>query len=199
MVLYPDLQRILRGEVDADEARPILRRLMDEHGPGIYTRIYHVLRCWLGWVIRCRRTDAEELDKWFALLQAVRVTMNRRETTDEYLKMQVLVDILFDYLLKLAADAARAADPFHREYLVHRRLGRFMRGDPLDFTHMRPPGEMSWTGEGDQCVEFIHVRDRSKLWLGIDRAWFERKVKLEGDLEISAGFDLMHMLPQEDA
>ncbi|AXQ68933.1 hypothetical protein HOU00_gp192 [Caulobacter phage CcrPW] len=113
----------------------------------------------------------------------------------------MLAEIIFDYMSKLMRDAFDAADPFHREYLVHRRLGRFMRGDPIDFVNQRPPGEMSWSGKGDQCVEFIHVRrpgTRDAGWPGITRDWFERKVALEGDHEIGAGFDMLHML-QEDA
>lgn len=192
MIVHPELHRIRYGLATADEAQASLRRLMDEHGSAIFGSIYATLRIWTSKTLRDRRGYELELVKWFHVIRAVTVTMNRRETTDEYVKMQVLSDMLFDYLTKVRADAAKAADHGHYEYLVHRRLGRFMckPGDPIDFVTQRPPGEMSWSGKGDQCVEFITVRrpgteDKSRV--AISREWCERMAALEGDQEVGAG------------
>lgn len=218
MILYPELHRIQIGDTSAEEARVDLRRLMDQHGSDIHALVYHALRCWTTRVLTSGRTDAEELDKWFSLLQAIRVTMNRRESTDEYLKMQVLVDILFDYLLKLSMDAAKAADSTHYEFIAHRQLGRFKRrlNGPLDFgegtivvndlTFHSQPARAKFRPQGVKLrrrryrkgdLFFIQHTEAPKVGV-IDRDWFERKVALEGDLEVGVGFDLLHAVSQKD-
>ncbi|AFU88259.1 hypothetical protein CcrColossus_gp389 [Caulobacter phage CcrColossus] len=204
MIIYPILNRIKTGEVTAEEARAGLRQLLDEQGLKVYTHVFSALRVWTVKVLTSGRTDATELNRWFRLLRGVSVTMARREPDcHDSVAVDVLAEVLFDYLSKLMRDAFDAADSFHYQYLVHRRLGRFMvkPGNPIDFTRMQVPGEMSWSVKGDQSIEFIHVRrpeTEDKGRFAISREWFERKVALEGDTEIGAGFDMIHMLQEDD-